>query len=93
MLYTAFGVLAQRWETWVIFSYMWGIIFMIRMSVKDHSLSKKPNFEAYKAKTWLLVPKLLNSDFWSYLIYGLAFTILYFIYENGGIERTLKMLF
>jgi hypothetical protein len=41
MLYAAFGVLVQRWETWFIFSYMWGIIFMIRMNVKDYSLSKK----------------------------------------------------
>ena len=41
MLYAAFGVLVGRWETWLIYSYMWGIVFMIRMTIKDYSLSKK----------------------------------------------------
>jgi len=39
MLYGSFGVLAQKNEVWGIFAYMWCIIFVIRMSLKDHSLS------------------------------------------------------
>ena len=93
MLYAAFGILVQRWEVWAIYSYMWCIIFMIRMNVKDYSLSKKEGWETYREKTWLLVPKLLNSDFWSYLIYGVTITAGYLTYENGGIEKTLKLLF
>ena len=41
MLYASFGILVQRWEAWFIFSYMWGIIFVLRMLLKDYSLSKK----------------------------------------------------
>lgn len=80
MLYAAFGVLAQRWETWIIFSYMWGIIFMIRMNVKDHSLSKKDGWDNYKAKTWLLIPKLYNSSLYSFVIYSLSLFVCYFTY-------------
>ena len=41
MLYAAFGFLVGRWETWLVYSYMWGIVFMIRMVIKDYSLSQK----------------------------------------------------
>jgi hypothetical protein len=41
MLYAAIGLLVQRWETWLIYSYMWGVVFVIRMLVKDYSLSRK----------------------------------------------------
>ena len=58
---------------------------MIRMNVKDYSLSKKPGWEAYSNKTWLLVPKLLNSSFWSFVIYGISLNVLYFIYHCGGL--------
>ena len=93
MLYASFGILVQRWEAWMIFSYMWGIIFVLRMSLKEYSLSKKPGFHEYQQKTWLLLPKLFNSDLWAYTIYGTLFSIFYFTYASGGIEKTLKSLF
>ena len=34
MLYGSFGVMCQRWEVWLIYSYMWGGVFMLRMMVK-----------------------------------------------------------
>lgn len=41
MLYAAFGMLVQVNETWMIYSYMWGIVFMMRMTIKDYSLMQK----------------------------------------------------
>jgi hypothetical protein len=93
MLYASFGLLVQRWEVWCFFSYIWGIVFMIRMITKDYSLSKKAGFNAYHAKTWLLIPKLLNSSVWSYVIYSIAGLVGYFTYTSGGLEKTLKLLF
>ena len=93
LLYSSFGILCQRWEVWFIFSYMWGIIFVLRMQLKDYSLSKKQGFTEYQAKTWLLVPKLFNSTRTSLIIYAIMISVSYFTYQNGGIERTLKSLF
>ena len=63
------------------------------MITKDYSLSKKAGFNAYHEKTWLLIPKLFNSSLWSYVIYGVAGALGYYIYSNGGLEKTLKLLF
>ena len=93
MLYASFGLLVQRWEVWFVYSYMWGLVFMIRMITKDYSLSKKAGWAAYYQKTWLLLPKLFNSSVASYVIYGLASAVFYFTYTIGGIEATLKFLF
>ena len=93
MLYASFGMLVQRWEVWFVYSYMWGLVFMIRILTKDYSLSKKAGWAAYQQKTWLLIPKLFNSCLISYLIYGSMSALFYFTYSNGGIEATLKTLF
>lgn len=47
MLYGSFGVMCQRWEVWFIYSYMWGVVFMLRMVVKEYSLSKKAGWKEY----------------------------------------------
>merc|ERR1712100_867184 len=71
LLYGAFGVLVQKWQVWAIFAYMWCIIFVLRMSCKDYSLSKKEGWDEYAAQTWMFVPKLFNSATMSFTIYGL----------------------
>lgn len=80
MLYSAIGLLVQRWEVWLIYSYMWGIVFVIRMLVKDYSLSKKDGWVEYSEKTWFLIPKLFNSDLLSYTLYSIGGLISYWMY-------------
>ena len=92
LLYAAIGLLVQRWETWMIFSYMWGVVFVVRMLVKDYSLSKKEGWPEYYHKTWFLVPKLNNSALFSAIVYSLALAAGYVLVTNG-FERTLKQLF
>lgn len=92
LLYAAIGLLVQRWETWMIFSYMWGVVFVIRMLVKDYSLSKKEGWPEYYHKTWFLVPKLNNSALFSAIVYSLALAAGY-VFVTNGFERTLKQLF
>lgn len=45
MLYGAFAILLNRWEPWLVLSYMWGFIFMYRMTCKDYFLSKKQGWK------------------------------------------------
>ena len=92
MLYASFGVLVQRTEVWYIYAWMWGVIFMIRMSLKDHSLAKKAGWDAYSRDTWPLIPKIMNCTKASLVIYGLALALFYSIYANGGIEASLRQI-
>ena len=36
MLYASFGVLVPRWEVALIYAYMWGIVFYLKMAIKDY---------------------------------------------------------
>jgi hypothetical protein len=92
MLYGSFGVMCQRWEVWAIYGYMWGVVFMLRMVVKQYSLSKKAEWEEYKQRTWPILPKLYNSNLFSIVFYSLFFGLIYFCIQNGGMEATAKML-
>ena len=91
-LYAAFGLLSPRWEIWFVYSYMWGLVFVIRMLAKDYSLSRKDGWRDYYEQTWMLLPKLFNSNIASYLIYIALVFAGWFTYSHGGIEQTLKML-
>jgi len=78
MLYGSFGVMCQRWEVWVIYGWMWGIVFLLRMVVKEYSLSKKSGWEEYKARTWPLFPKLYDNTLFSLLFYTVFFGAIYY---------------
>lgn len=93
MLYSSFAVLCQRNEPWFIYAYVWGVIFMLRMMVKEYSLSKKPDWPEYSAKTWFFLPKLYSNALISIVVYTLAFGSFYYTYTNGGIEATAKSLY
>ena len=92
MLYASFGVLCQRTEVWLIYAYVWGGIFSLRMMIKEYSLSKKPEWPAYKAKTWFLLPKLYSNAILSLITYLIAIGLVYYVYTNNGIEATVKSL-
>ena len=36
MLYASFVVLVPRWEVALIYSYMWGVVFYLKMAIKDY---------------------------------------------------------
>ena len=93
MLYASFGVLAQMWEIWYVFAYMWGIVFVLRMKNKDYSLSKKEGWTEYKNSTWLVIPKICNSASLSFAIYLFVLNAAFYCYTHGGIEKGFKSIF
>lgn len=93
MLYSSFAVLCQRNEPWYIYAYVWTCIFSLRMSVKEYSLSKKPDYPEWKAKTWFYLPKIYSSTPISLVVYTVFFGSSYWAYTHGGIEATAKSLF
>jgi len=60
LIYFSFALLAQHWLPFLILVSFFAGIFVPNMLKKDKSLSRYPEFEAYKARTGLLLPKLLS---------------------------------
>jgi len=62
------------------------------MISKDYALSKKEGWTEYTQKTWMLLPKLFNSDVLSLIFYITLSTNIFVMYELGGIEATIKQI-
>ena len=58
LIYSGFAILAQHWLPFVILGGFVTFLFVPNMLKKDKSLSRYPEFEAYKARSGLLLPKL-----------------------------------
>jgi protein-S-isoprenylcysteine O-methyltransferase Ste14 len=55
LIYLSYAVLADHWLTWIVFAYA-VLYFYIRMLVKDGSISRYPEWEAYEAGSSRLIP-------------------------------------
>lgn len=58
MLYGAYALLVQHWIPWGILAWVWTGIFLINMLMKEASMSRYPEWAAYKARTGMLLPSL-----------------------------------
>jgi protein-S-isoprenylcysteine O-methyltransferase Ste14 len=56
MLYGAYALIVQHWIPWLILAWVWGGIFSVNMLMKEASMSRYPAWEAYKARTGMLLP-------------------------------------
>ncbi len=58
LIYVSFALLAQHWLPFLILGFFIATVFIPNMRKKDQSLSRYPEFDAYKATTGLIFPKL-----------------------------------
>ena len=58
LIYLAFAMLSQHWLSFVILFLFTALIFFPGMRQKDKSLSRYPEFEEYKKRSGLFLPKL-----------------------------------
>ena len=93
MLYASFNIVAQSTIVWCIYAYIWSLYFMLRMAWKDYQLSRKDGWEEYKSRTWLFLFKIGNSDILTVVFYATFATLSYLVYNQGGIEATIKSIF
>ena len=56
MVYGSFALVCQHWIPWLVLAYYWICIFYVNMRMADASLSRYPEWEAYKSRTGLLLP-------------------------------------
>ena len=80
MLYASFAFLVNNNIVWFIMSYMWFGVFVIRMSMKDYSLSKKKGWDKYKEHSWLLFPKFFGNTVYALLTYAVLGLVGYKVY-------------
>lgn len=56
MLYSAYALLVQNWIPWAVLAYFWTTLFLVNMLMIESSLSRYPEWDAYKARTGMLFP-------------------------------------
>lgn len=59
MVYGSFALVVLHWLPFVILAWVWLGVFAVNMVVKEASLSRYPEWPAYRARTKWLVPWLL----------------------------------
>lgn len=60
MVYGSFALLAVHWAPWAILAWVWGFVFVPNMLRKEASMSRYPEWAAYKARSGFLLPKLFG---------------------------------
>lgn len=61
LIYLGFALLTQHWLPFAILGVFSVLVFVPNMRKKDQSLSRYPEFAAYKERSGLLLPKLFVS--------------------------------
>jgi protein-S-isoprenylcysteine O-methyltransferase Ste14 len=58
LLYSAYALLARHWLAWVVLGVVWVQLFLVNILSKESSLSRHAEWEAYRRRTGLLLPRL-----------------------------------
>lgn len=58
LIYGSFAALSTHWVPWLVCGLYWGLVFVPNMRRKDRSMSRHPEWEAYVARTGMLLPRL-----------------------------------
>ena len=56
MIYGGLAMLAWHWAAALVLVYYWGTMFSTNMAMKEASMSRYPQWAAYKKRSWWLIP-------------------------------------
>jgi protein-S-isoprenylcysteine O-methyltransferase Ste14 len=59
MLYGSFAALAGHWLPWSVLAFVWSSVFLPNMLRKEASMSRYPEWAAYKKRTKWVIPFVL----------------------------------
>jgi protein-S-isoprenylcysteine O-methyltransferase Ste14 len=59
LIYLSFALMVWHWLPFVVLAFVWSAVFAVNMVLKEASLSRYPEWPAYKARSWWLIPWLL----------------------------------
>jgi protein-S-isoprenylcysteine O-methyltransferase Ste14 len=60
MVYSGFALTTGLIWPWLVLAYWWGSIFFVNMYMIEASLSRYPEWPAYKERTGMIIPKIFN---------------------------------
>lgn len=81
MVYLSFAICVGRSEGYSIVSALWVTAFAINMMCKEISYKKKPGWEEYKKRSYILLPKIKSSHSLSLLAYVSAIYLGFKVYK------------
>ena len=58
MIYASYAIVVWHWVPWAILTYVWLILFLTNMLHKEASMSRYPEWDDYKRRTGMLLPKI-----------------------------------
>lgn len=61
MLYASFAIVAGHWIPWVVLAWVWTAVFIPNMLRKEASMSRYPEWAAYRARSGFLLPRLSSA--------------------------------
>ncbi|HUS23763.1 MAG TPA: DUF1295 domain-containing protein [Candidatus Binatia bacterium] len=56
MIYGSFALMAWHWLPLLVLAWVWLGLFAVNMAMKEASLSRYPEWAAYRARSWWLLP-------------------------------------
>ena len=59
LIYISFALMIWHWLAVMVLAWIWGGFFVVNIMLTEVSLSRYPEWAAYKSRTWWLVPPLL----------------------------------
>jgi protein-S-isoprenylcysteine O-methyltransferase Ste14 len=59
MIYLGFALMVWHWLPFVVLAWVWGGLFAANMLAKEASMSRYPEWAAYKARTHWVIPHVL----------------------------------
>ena len=92
MLYSSFAFLVDNSYAFIILIFIWSTIFVSRIILKENSLAKKVGYAEYQKNSYLLVNKVFKEDIMNFAFYGFSLCLVVFLYQNGGVENTIRKI-
>lgn len=92
MLYSSFAILTTSYIPFAILISIWSTVFVSRIWTKERSLMKKEGYIKYKKNSYILLFKIFSKDIYNVLFYSFIVFVSYLCYNNGGIEKSIKLL-
>ena len=62
ILYGSFAALTGHWAPWAVLALVWSSVFLPNILRKEASMSRYPEWAAYRARTGLLLPRLRRAS-------------------------------
>jgi protein-S-isoprenylcysteine O-methyltransferase Ste14 len=82
MIYLSFAICTGHLLAYSILVSIWLILFVTLMLNKERSLRKKKGWEEYSRRSWMLLPKIWESDLGSIVFYSVLSYIIYYLHYN-----------